>query len=741
MASRTTSFDILVKVRDLASRKLDRTARSLKNTGRAGKTASQGVKEFNRTLFATTAFIGTLQRAFGAVSSAMDIGTEFDRLGDQFERNMGPRGALFAQIRTFTDNSIDRFEALRAGIALSRLGMTRDLSETAELIAMAGTAAKQAGLDSGEGIKRFTQFLKDGSVSHLSFLNIVAQTNPKLQAELSILQSSTGVMGTMISTQRKLIIGRRLLAAATKDNLKGHRDLRDTYKDLGESFKSLRAITGGLISRAFQPLMERVIDLFDTLSINLDTVVKTDKNLMFLGKTALVAATGVTTLVGSLITLKLVLTALTALGFGIPALIGSVTVLTASFLTITSSADGFIDKLKLLGAVFRGTWQLVHSFLSDPENFAKGIGQMDKGLKNLLDKNGLLGFVENLSRGTILAIQFGKGLIDGIGKGLKFIGDTISFVLGPFRELLGISSGPWANNLIDRFKQVGEVVGKVAVAVGGLIVVMKLLRGLRGAGGLVGGMGGLGKGGLGGIVGGKPIPVWVVNMGGSGMGGGFGGGKGGGKLPKGVGRVGKMGRFLKGGGLLALLGAGFTAMEIADIAGNESLSYGQKSQQIGGASGGLAGGLGGAAAGATAGSLIFPGIGTAIGAILGGVGGAMIGDHIGEAAGDKFAELFPQAKTEAAKTQIAIPETQEGRVDALFNQMREIENAESRKLAANRMEYVLENQHKGEGQGIVTDEEFKAMLELMTGYMKQVADNTDNKPMNMQRRSSSGGGL
>ncbi|KJZ41731.1 phage tail tape measure protein [Pseudomonas fluorescens] len=140
--------------------------------------------------------------------------------------------------------------------------------------------------------------------------------------------------------------------------------------------------------------------------------------------------------------------------------------------------------------------------------------------------------------------------------------------------------------------------------------------------------------GRGSLMGNPNIPqkVIVTNMGAMGGGGGLDagdldtdgkgkkGGKGGGR-----GGGGGVGAVVKGTAVVAVVDAGFKALDTYQNAETRD----EKAEGYGGAAGGLAGALSGAAAGAALGTMLLPVIGTAIGGLVGGVLGNMGGDALG----------------------------------------------------------------------------------------------------------------
>lgn len=330
------SLDIIARVIDAASSTLKKIQNQLSNTGLAAKTTSKGFVEFNRALFATTALASTFSRIFSKVSDSIVKGAQLGRVEEQYERILGPRGQLITLIEQTTTTGIDAFTAMRSGIELANLGIVKNVRQLADVVSRAGTAAKLAGKDAGEGVEEYTAFLKDGSISHLEFFNIIARTNPELQALLSVLKQAGGVMGTVYDTQLKLALGQRLMDAATRNQLKGQRDLLDTVTRLSSAWKLLSSSLGILIGRSLIPFMTEMTSLLSTLAGFIDRVSTSDSLLARLTRTLIPIALLVTAVSGavaiSVSAFKLLGLASLRLIFTIPLLARSIAILRLAFM-------------------------------------------------------------------------------------------------------------------------------------------------------------------------------------------------------------------------------------------------------------------------------------------------------------------------------------------------------------------------------------------------------------------------
>lgn len=412
MANRVLT--IVAKVKDAASAGLDRIQDRLKKTGSAAKQTSVDFTQFNKVMFSTTAYIGFFEKAFRGFGDTMLKGAEFSRVVDQFERVIGPKGALFDSIKGFTDNSIDKVEAMRSAIQLKTLGITKGMSDTAEIIARAGTAGKIAGLDSAEGIKKFTQFLKDGSVANLEFLNLIRSGDPALKVQLAMIGKIGGVLGGAMTSQMKYSMGLRLLRMATQNSLKGQRDLYDVIFDLKQSFSLLKNEVGIFLGTSLSSLLDKITKVVDKFSSMLQYIRETKKEILFLAKSLIVVSSAFMGLMASAGTIRLVSLGLKALGISTTPIILGVTTLIGLFSALTHNVkegltpvERFIEKIRLFGAVLKGVYQLVSSFITNQDNMRQGIGKMDKDLFELLNKNGLFVFVHRVAQALAVVGKFG----------------------------------------------------------------------------------------------------------------------------------------------------------------------------------------------------------------------------------------------------------------------------------------------------------------------------------------------
>jgi hypothetical protein len=413
VANKTLS--IHAKVNNAASAPLDKIKNSLKGAGGAAKQAGIDFTKFNQTMFTTSAYIGFFALSFKKFGDVIAEGAKFDRLEGQFERVMGPKGELFKQIAEFTDNSIDRVEAMRSAIAIKTLGIAADTKQVAEIIAMAGTAGKNAGLESGEGIKKFTQFLKDGSVSNLEFLNLMSSQSSAFKLQMALISKYGGVLGGAMTAQAKYSMGMRLLRLATKDTMMGQRDLYDVVLDAKQAFSMLGREVGRFFGEALKSTIGKLTRFADVLSTTLEDIRLNKKEILFLTGAIVKVTSALAGLMATIGTLRLLSIAFKSIGitaFPLIAVFGTVASLFIGLTHNISEGDTalqkFVNKLKGFSAVFQGIYQLVSSFLEEPDNFAKGIGKMDKALYTFLDQNGLFKFAYNVSKVIATVMKFGS---------------------------------------------------------------------------------------------------------------------------------------------------------------------------------------------------------------------------------------------------------------------------------------------------------------------------------------------
>lgn len=691
-----STLEVIVKVKDAASKPLDDAEKKLRRTGKAARDVGADFTQFNKTMFATTAFVNLFSRAFDKIFQSIDVGSGLSRLEDQFDRVVGPRGTFLKAISGLTDNSIDRMEALKQGISLRSLGIVKNMNQLADVTAKAGTAAKLAGMDSAEGIRAYSEFLKTGSVSNLQFLNLIAESNPQLKIQMAMLQKVGGVMGGVISQQARLALGQKLLNAATENQLKGQRDLRDVVLDVKQAVTFLSGEIGEFLGKAFIPLLEKVKDAADDFKGLLERIGKNSKGLLTLTKNIVLVTGSLTALIATIGTLRLAIKALGFLGIGgIPFLALSLIGLATAFTDVQGSIGKFLDKIKAFGAVLLGVGQLVSSFILDSENFAKGVGKMDKNLYKFLQERGLLKLTELIAKLSSVIILFVRDVGNQLLTWIDGAAKAVEKLTGFFNKLFGMDkSSPWARGLIENGNLVRDTIVKLTATVVALYGAFKLLSLGKGLLSKIPGLGGLfGGGGIGGGPRGtKTDPLYVTpTVGGLGgaagalgdLGGIFGGGAGkGGRVP---GKLGKLGGLLgKVGGKAGLIGVALSAAGLMSTLMDENATTADKVGAGAGVAGSALGGWGGAALGAAIGTAILPGLGTAIGGALGGLGGSIGLGAIFENLGKKITEAV-QTGTGDKRSTVAIPampEAEEAKIGMIGAQLEELQGDKRKQFQA-----------------------------------------------------------
>lgn len=497
MAKKTLTVHAIVK--DGASASLKKVKDGFDNTSKSVKNTSINMTEFNRIMFSTSAFVGFFTKQLSILGDSLTKAGELERLTNQFERTLGPKGDLFKQISSMTSNTIDRMEAMRAGVALQSTGIIKDTRQLAEIVARAGTAAKRAGLNSAEGIQKVVDFMKNGTVSSLSFLNVLTPTNSALQTQMAVLQKAGGIYGTVLSTQAKLRMGMAALRAVTSGMENDERDLSDTLQDVAQSFSFLRGESSLFLGKALTPLFDKFTQITDAVTSFVERLKTNDKTMMQTVKNIVIVTGAFTTLLATLGTGRLLFKALGALGIGgVPFLAFSLLGLTAAFSDAEKSLEPFIKGLKIMGAVFMGTFQLMSSFLGDSENFSKGIGKIDKELANFLRKEGFFELTKNVARTGAVIVSFVKDTGNQLIKWLRDIGDLLSPIGKMFSKFFGDSDpGGWSRSWIESSGGVRDSLVKITAAALGVFGGLKLLgagKGLLGNLPVVGKMFGRGVG-------------------------------------------------------------------------------------------------------------------------------------------------------------------------------------------------------------------------------------------------------
>lgn len=544
-----TNIDIIVTVRDGASQPLQRVQSSIKNTGKAAKDVTADLWQFNKTLFSGIAFVNLFTRAFGGIRSAMDLGAPLDRITTQFERVLGPRGAFLKALHESTNSVTDEFSAIESALQLGQLGIAKSSQDAASMISKMAVAARMAGKDTAEGVKDLTQAISDGNIAKLQEYGIMRKYDPAYMALLATMNKAGGIYGATIVKQQQLALVMRQLTEHTKNNMFMFMSTGEVVTAMGKKFVDLRQHIGILLSTALRPLMEKLIPFVDRLSDTLYTLYRTDKQVIFLVKSVLALGGALAGVFATLGTLKLGIKLLAFAGVGFPALSAAILTLGATFVGLTKNADGVLEKFKVLGAVFKGVYELVTNL--DPET---GMSKISKSTKDLLEKYGLLGFTKTIAK-VVSAI---KAVVEDIYDVFKVTSDKINSIFGGmfdslkniFENFTSDWTTWWTSKAIDpieKFKRAAFVILTPLFA----LFAMKGLRSLLAKIPVMGKFFGGGVGGVG-PSGQASDPLFVVPMG-----AGFSGVLGAGKSGLGAG-IGFLAQYLQGAltGLARQLGLG-----------------------------------------------------------------------------------------------------------------------------------------------------------------------------------------
>jgi hypothetical protein len=407
--------------------------------------------QFNKTMFTTLAFVGMFTKAFSSFSNSIKEASELDRVSREYERVFGDTGTLMSNIKGFTTTAVDRMEAMRSAISLGQLGIAQDSKQASEIIGMAATAAKMAGKDSAEGISKVTEALKTGSLSALEFLNEIRSADPALKVYLATLNKAGGALGTAMTAQAKYNLILNTLRVATKDHLKDEADLADVVLEVGQSFGMMRMTVGRLLGTALTPFINKMSQAFDSVGEFYNRIRQTDKTLPTFIKNMVSLASSVSLVIATVGTARLLFKGLSSLGIGgLPLLSLGFIGLGAAFSQSGNSLDNLLDTFKTFGSVAAGVFQLVQSFIMDPENYAKGIGKMDRTLHDFLQKKGLLNLTQNMAKLTSVVVDFSLK----VGDRLKDFYDTyLEPVISGLSKLFGMTAGPMSRTALGEGKE------------------------------------------------------------------------------------------------------------------------------------------------------------------------------------------------------------------------------------------------------------------------------------------------
>jgi hypothetical protein len=196
-----TNIQVVITVKDGATKPLEKVEKGIKRTGKAARDSTADIWQFNKTLFSTFAFVGLFTKGFNSLKESLMIGAELDKASAQFEKQIGPKSKFIVALEGSTNVVIDEMTALSSGLQLSNLGITKGLEDTASTIAKFAVAGRMAGKDSSDVIDGLTKAVTEGNVARLEELGIMKRSDPAFMALMAVTAKAGGVMGGVIAKQ------------------------------------------------------------------------------------------------------------------------------------------------------------------------------------------------------------------------------------------------------------------------------------------------------------------------------------------------------------------------------------------------------------------------------------------------------------------------------------------------------------------------------------------------------------
>lgn len=489
----TRQIKVVISVQDGATKKMKDVERKFRDTGKAADDASKRFMHFNRTLFTTTAFVGTFIAAFKSMGSVISQGADLSRMETAFQNIFGKNADVLKMISSFTDTAVDEMDAMRASIRLSSKDLGLGQGEISEMLARGAVAAKKAGMTSSEGAKAIAEAIRTGNIEAADNLNIINKGGIAYKAYEAAIAKASGTMSPAVKImfRKKLILD--ALRESTEGYMRGNRDLKDVLTTANNSMRRFTASAGEFLGKALGPLIDSVSEF----GMKAATAIKEwsqNKKFLETAKYITIATGAVIGLAGALGTLKLATIALGSFATGFPGLMVLLGAGIALFAGLTTKADGLNEKFKVFINFFKGIWQLVSSF-----DEGTGLGTMDKEIADLMVRVGLMtkevvngkevydGFLVNISRGVTVVKKFVTGLATGIKTAFDSVVSVFNTISDRIKELLNLKSGPWARDWLTSAESIGEFFGKwILPVIGGMIALkgMKVVLGsLFGGGG------------------------------------------------------------------------------------------------------------------------------------------------------------------------------------------------------------------------------------------------------------------
>ena len=483
-----TNIQVIISVKDGATKPLEKVQKGIRNTGKAAKDATSNIWQFNKTLFSTFAFVGLFTKGFSSLKESLMIGAELDKVSTQFERQIGPKSKFISALEGSTNVVIDEMTALRNGLELGNLGITKSVEDAALTIAKFGVAGKLAGKDASSVIDGLTQAVTRGNVSKLEELGIMKASDPAYMALMAVVGKAGGVMGGTIAKQEAMAIVMGAINKRVQGQMFAFMSLGEVIEYTGTAYGNLKRNIGVLLANVMRPLLEKLLPLIQSFNKIVDSITRTDKHTLFLVKTVLALTAGISGLFASLGSLQLIVKLLgfTPLGFGGMSI--AIVAVTAAFVGLTRAADGPLAKLKIFGAFFKGIYELINNF--DPET---GMSKISAATEKLLSDNGILGFVDFIAASIVTVKTALKDIVDFVKWSAIKVGSLVGSIFGSIND--GLKSTQkwttwWTTDTLSSF----DKIKRAAMILGGILGSIFIGKKLFGAaGGILSKIPGIGK--------------------------------------------------------------------------------------------------------------------------------------------------------------------------------------------------------------------------------------------------------
>ena len=503
-----TNIDIVITVRDGASAPLDNVKNKLKSMGKASKEVSADLTQFNKTLFTSAAFIGTFAKGLSSIKASLEFGAELDKATTQYERVVGPRGDLVKALAKGSNVIVDETAALQSALHLGMLGIVKDGKQAGDILSKMAVAGAMMGKDPTQAMKDLTEASIDGNVAKFQEYGLINKNSAAYMTLTASVNKAGGTYGNMLVKQMQIAMVTKLLTEHTKKHMFMMLSTGQVVESFGTAFTNAKRHIGVFLANAVRPLLEKLIPLIIQFTEFIANAYKTNKNLMFLTKTVLVLTGAVSGFLAVIGTLQLAIKLLGFAGIGLPGLIIATLSLTAGFVGLTKGADGVIKKLELMGAFFKGIYELVSSF--DPET---GISQISDSTKALLGD--LYPFVKMISRVIVIVGTTLRDIWDLLKATGKVVdtafGGIFRFFTDNFSKFTEGWSTWWTS---DAVSDVTKFVRAAAVILGGLFAIGIGKSLFKGAVNLLGKFG-IGGGSTKGPKGTSTDPIYTIAAGGA----------------------------------------------------------------------------------------------------------------------------------------------------------------------------------------------------------------------------------